>query len=229
MIKIFFKTLIVLILICVICYGVYDALTTIDIVVSASKKNEAKALVSNIFQKLSSDIAYLYRINSISDNSISFEVFNVRTIKTDSVTNDKLVEGNVITIKVDSAKDENSQSYKVISRRVDRYEWIEKFGHGQIPGYNGYPEDIKQTKRNFRKGQFVPIETITFFRDLLIQDVKFVPYDGLDRRIKKLTDYESLKDTRNIVIRINYINKKKDYITLESEATKIFLSNLPKR
>ena len=228
MIKSLFKTLIILALIGIICYGIYDALSTIGVIVIASKKNEARALVQQIFQKLSSDIAYLYRINSVSRNSISFEVFNVRTLKTDPITNDKVVEGSIITIKVDTVKYPH-QNYKVLSRKVDRYEWTEKFGHDQTPGVDGFPEDLKQTKRNFKKGVFIPLEQITFFRDLLIQDIKFIPYDGLDKKIKDIKDYASLKDTRNIVVRISYLNKRKDSITLESEVTKVFLNNMLRR
>lgn len=229
MIKSFLKALIVLALIGIICYGAYDALNTIVIFLSASKKNETKSQIQKLFQKLSTEISYLYRLNSISKDKICFEVFNIRTLKTDPITNDKLVEGSIITLKVEIVKDEIYESYKVISRKVDRYEWIEKFGHDQTPGIDGFPEDLKSSRRNFKKGSFVPLETITFFRDLLIQDVKFIPYDGLDRKIQKLTDSESLKDTRNIVIRINYLNKRKDSISLESEVTKVFLNNISRR
>lgn len=224
MIKSFFKILIVISLIGIICYGAYDAITTIGIVIGASKKNEAKLKVQHVFQKLSSDISYLYRMNSISKDSICFEIFNVRTLKTDVVTNDKFIEGNIISFKVKKVMDADLSDYKVISKKVDRYEWLEKFGHDQTLGIDGFPEDMKQTKQNFKKGAFEPIEAITFFRDLLIQDVKFIPYDGLDRRILKF-DLESLKDIRNVVIRITYVNKSKNFRILESESTKVFLNN----
>jgi len=173
--------------------------------------------VKLIFQRLSDDIKYMSRIKTITEDrtTMSFEIFNEKTISIDS-DNNKLIQGKEVSY---STKDKKSDltEYKVILRKYDEYEWTEYFGNSQTvisnilePDKDGYPPDMLDSitgKRITKQGEYSEIIEQEEGREFLLQKVEFILKDALENVLTG-TQWLDIKGVRTITINIEYSIKR---------------------
>lgn len=166
--------------------------------------------VRTLFSKISDDLQFLSRMNYLSPekNEIVFEIFNKKVIETDPLTNDKLVEGNTIIFSTKGLRDSEGKEFYVLQRKLDRYEWLQKFGHSLKPNNTvvppGYPDDMADSKQPTYYGEYKNLLEQEAGREFFMQNISFMPYNSLGQEINEGNDYDSLKEARSVKIEVAY-------------------------
>ncbi|OGF47546.1 MAG: hypothetical protein A2452_02505 [Candidatus Firestonebacteria bacterium RIFOXYC2_FULL_39_67] len=176
---------------------------------------QEQTYVRNLFSKISEDLQFANRLNSLGNNcdDLEFEIFNRTVIDTDASSNDKTVEGNTIAY---STKSSGDSKYIILMKKVDKYEWVLKFGHSQKPNDNeyplGYPDDMRDPndgKRQTETGEEEEVLEQVDGNEFLMNTIQFIPYDQKGEKIESASgyDYSSMKASRSIRIEVEYLLK----------------------
>ncbi|MFH1824063.1 MAG: prepilin-type N-terminal cleavage/methylation domain-containing protein [Candidatus Firestonebacteria bacterium] len=173
--------------------------------------------VRTLFSRIADDLQFLSRLNTLSENQdeLEFEIFNRRIVKTDSNTNDKLVEGNVVNYKTEESKDFGGISFSILKKEIDKYEWWQRFSHSQKPNdsedidpaWRGYPDDMRDStygKQVTDQGGLEEILEQEKGKEFLISNIKFEAYNNLGQKIEGGGDYSTLKTARSMKVEIKY-------------------------
>jgi hypothetical protein len=148
---------------------------------------------------------------SAERDELEYEIFNRALIKTEPITNDKLLEGNIITYQTKETKDFEGKPFLVLQKRVDRYEWWMRFGHSQKPNYDadppGYPDDMNDFiygRTETEEGEYQEVLEQEYGKEFLIKRIEFIPYDDLGEKIEQGIDFDSLKMSRSMKVEVEY-------------------------
>ncbi|MFH1074442.1 MAG: prepilin-type N-terminal cleavage/methylation domain-containing protein [Candidatus Firestonebacteria bacterium] len=171
--------------------------------------------VRNLFSKISEDLQFANRLNSLGDtlDDLEFEIFNREVKEIDSNSNDKRVEGNTIYYSTKSSSD---SKYIILMKKVDKYEWWMKFGHSQTPNDDddpkGYPDDMRDPtygKEETESGEEEEVIEQVTGDEFLMSTIQFTPYDQDGKKIESLGgfDYSSMKPARSMRIEVEYMLK----------------------
>jgi len=174
---------------------------------------EEQMYVRTLFSKIAEDLQFLSRLNVLTEDrdGLEFEIFNRKVIKTDPNTNDRLVEGNVVTYQTKEAKDFEGTRFLVLQKKIDKYEWWQRFGHSQQPNDNedppGYPDDMRDPvygKQITEEGEYEEVLEQEYGKEFLMSKINFIPYDNIGQRIETGNDYNTLKMARSMKIEVEY-------------------------
>jgi prepilin-type N-terminal cleavage/methylation domain-containing protein len=174
---------------------------------------EEQMYVRTLFSRIADDLQFLSRLNSLTENKdgMEFEIFNRRIIKTDPNTNDKLVEGNVVTYQTKESKNFEGVQFLILQKKIDKYEWWQRFGHSQKPNDNedppGYPDDMRDPvygKQITENGEYEEILEQEYGKEFLMSKISFIPYDNIGQKIESGDDYNTLKMARSMRIEVEY-------------------------
>ena len=174
---------------------------------------QEQTYVRVLLAKISDDLKYLTRVNSLSPggDELEFEIFNRRVLETDPYSGDKRIEGSIISYRSKSSKDFEGIKFNIIEKKDDLYEWWLKFGHSQTPNDEtepyGYPDDMRDPvsgKQMLSAGEFDELLEQEEKREFLLDTVIFTPYDAMGEAITDGDDYATLKTARAIKVEISY-------------------------
>lgn len=169
--------------------------------------------IRTLFSRIGDDLQFLSRLNSLSAerDDLEFEIFNREVKSTDAVTNDKLVIGNVVHFKTYEAKDMDGTLFLVLKKKIDKYEWYQRFGHSQKPNDEadppGYPDDMRDPtygKQMTEDGEYEEILEQEYGKEFLMEKIKFLPYDNIGVIINEGENYTTLKMARSMKIEVEY-------------------------